>query len=51
MSLGPMGGVDFDPNILVLWLSGDGVDAVDALDETQLAAEITQHFRSTMVRR
>ncbi|KAI6238892.1 Spermine oxidase [Aphelenchoides fujianensis] len=38
--------LDWRPNVLVGWLSGDGPRAVDGLSDEQLAAEITAHFQA-----
>ena len=47
-AIGALGTVDFDPNVLVAWISGEGVDTVDALDDTELIDELTRHLRATM---
>lgn len=41
--------LDWNPNVLVGWLSGQGPKRIDNLSDEELAKHVTKHFRETMV--
>ncbi|KAI6216534.1 Spermine oxidase [Aphelenchoides besseyi] len=40
--------LEWNPNVLATWLSGQGPKLIDTLTDDELADHITQHFRSLM---
>lgn len=41
--------LDWNPNVLVGWLSGDGPKNIDNLSDEELTKYVTRHFRESMV--
>jgi hypothetical protein len=41
--------LEWNPNVLVGWLSGDGPKSIDHLSDEELAIYVTRHFRESMV--
>lgn len=41
--------LDWKPNVLVAWLSGQGPKNIDKLSDDELAKYVTRHFRESMV--
>lgn len=41
--------VHWKPNVLTVWTAGDSAKLVDDLSDTDLAQQVTDYFKSTMV--